>query len=216
MAINEAADALRDESRSRFDKWVAIYIAVLAVLLSVAAVQGENTAKDAAKANLDATNTWAFFQAKNLRRTHYMVAAEQLELRLMASPGPSASERRLIETQLADYRQRIARYTSDKERMEGLDELWVRGKELERVRDAALARDPYFDYAQALLQIAIVLGSVAIVTGGALPLWISAIIATAGVAALVNGQLMIVDFGPDAMAWIAQLQSALKESARPN
>ena len=50
-------------------------------------------------------------------------------------------------------------------RKEGLDELFVKGKALEAERDVALRKDPYFDWSQALLQIAIVLASVHLIIG---------------------------------------------------
>ena len=53
---------------------------------------------------------------------------------------------------------------SDGERGEGLDELFAKGRRLEAQRDEARRRGPYFDYGQALLQIAIVLASVAIIS----------------------------------------------------
>jgi hypothetical protein len=50
-----------------------------------------------------------------------------------------------------------------------------------------MRKDPYFDYGQALLQIAIVLASVAIITGGTSLLVFSGILAVGGVASMLNG-----------------------------
>jgi len=50
--------------------------------------------------------------------------------------------------------------TSEPETGEGLKELMAKVKALEAQRDRAMRKDPYFDYGQALLQIAIVLASV--------------------------------------------------------
>ena len=96
----------------------------------------------------------------------------------------------MITSALANYDKKIAIYTSDKKRNEGLDELWVRGKALEKVRDDALARGPYFDYGEAFLQIAIVLASVAIVTGGSGAVVLSVLIGGAGVASVANGMFL--------------------------
>jgi len=43
--------------------------------------------------------------------------------------------------------------------------LLVKAKQLEDARDLSLRKDPWFDYAEGLLQLAIVLTSVAIITG---------------------------------------------------
>ena len=56
----------------------------------------------------------------------------------------------------------MERYESEPETREGKKELMVRAKEHEELRDLAMRRDPWFDYAEGGLQIAIVLLSVSI------------------------------------------------------
>lgn len=188
--MSDIADKAKDSSHPNWGRWIGVYIGMLAVLLSIATMIGNNAEEDAAKANLDATNTWAFFQAKNIRREQFRIAAENMRLRVAENPEMAPAAKSMIKEGLARYDREIARYTSDKKRNEGLDELWARGKALEKVRDDALARGPYFDYGEAFLQIAIVLASVAIVTGGVGALALSVIIGVAGVASVANGLWM--------------------------
>ncbi len=187
MVMEELTDPNKDDGERRRAKWIGIYIAILAVLLAICNMGGNNAMKDAAKANLDATNLWAFFQAKNLRRTNYILWRDDLERQLTEKPEMTAELRQAIDKHLAEYKGRIAKFTSDKERNEGLDELFVRAKELEKVRDVALARDPYFDYGMAFLQIAIVMASVAIVTGGGLAIFLSIALGAIGSVFMING-----------------------------
>lgn len=191
MALDELAQGGGDSAERRRAQWIGIYIALLAVLLAICNMGGNNASKDAAKANLDATNLWAFFQAKNLRRTHYIMWRDDLERQLEAQPNLADDARQKIEANISDYKARIAKFTSDKKRNEGLDELWIRAKEFEQVRDAALKRDPYFDVGLAFLQIAIVLASVAIVTGGVVVIGLSMILGAAGTVFMINGFLML-------------------------
>lgn len=58
---------------------------------------------------------------------------------------------------------------------------------LESHRDLARKQDPFFDHGQALLQIAIVLASVAIVSGGRLALSISALLGLSGTLLTLQG-----------------------------
>lgn len=185
--ITEAASGGQADNRTR---WIGVYIAALAVLLSIATMIGQNAEKEAAKANLDATNLWAFFQAKNIRREQFRVAAENMRLKLAENPDLAPEARSMIKASLEKYDEKIARYTSDKKRNEGLDELWERAKSIEKTRDDLLARDPYFDYGEAFIQISIVLASVAIVTGGATALVLSVIIGAIGLVATANGVWM--------------------------
>lgn len=92
-----------------------------------------------------------------------------------------------IQGKLDEYRQLDKKLTTDAEKGEGLDELFIKAKALEDARDIALKRGPYFDYGQALLQIAIVLASVAIISGGNALLVVSVFFGLLGVAATAGG-----------------------------
>jgi hypothetical protein len=188
MDISDLAEA----KGNRRAKWIGVYVGVLAALLAVCTLGGDNAAKDATRANIEATNLWGFFQAKNIRRTAYTIAADDLELMVRSSSPMPAEARAAMEEKAKAYRDTVVRYTSDKKSNEGLDELFARGKEIEKERDLALARDPYFDGAQALLQIAIVLASVALITEANLLVWFSLVMAAAGSALMLNGFTLLV------------------------
>jgi hypothetical protein len=179
-------------SGSTRDKWIGVYIGILAVILAVVTTGGGNAAKEATLRNLEASNLWSFFQAKNMRRTSFVLAAEELELSLSTNPGWPTEIRSVVEAKVKSYRDQIARLTSEKATNEGLDELFQRAKAIEAARDIALRKDPYFDYAQAMLQISIVLASIAIVSGGNLLLVPSFLIGALGVALGLNGFLLAV------------------------
>lgn len=181
-----------DKSSRQRDRWIGVYIGTLAVVLAVCAMGGANAAKEAAHSNIEATNVWAFFQAKNMRRHVLRLQVDELELQL-ASDTAAPPLRRAIEEKIAAYKKFDQQLTSDPESNEGLDELFHRGKALEEQRDIALRRDPYFDWGEALLQIAIVLGGVAIISGGAKLITLSALVSVVGLAMTVNGFTLLVD-----------------------
>ena len=79
------------------------------------------------------------------------------------------------------------------ERNEGLDELFAKAKALEGQRNEAFKKDPYFDWAQVLLQIALVLASVCLVTGAVWLLYASAGLGFLGVVSMLNGMFLLVD-----------------------
>ena len=86
MSLDDAIERLKGDSDER-NRWVGVYIGVLAVVLAICNVGGANAAKDANRTNIEASNTWAFFQAKNIRRTAISLAADELELQLAAQPA---------------------------------------------------------------------------------------------------------------------------------
>jgi len=155
-------------------------------------VGGANAAKDATRTNIEAANTWAFFQAKNIRRTSTNLAADELELLLSAQPNMPAPARQAIEAKVKQYRADIERLTKDPEKGEGLDHLFEKGKALEAERDIALRKDPYFDWSQALLQIAIVLASVHLIIGNLMLLGLSGGLAALGVLLMLNGHTLAI------------------------
>lgn len=185
MALDDTAQqaAAKDEH----NKWVGVYIGVVAVLLAICNVGGANATKDAIHANIAAADTWAFFQAKNIRRNTIGVAADDLELMLASQPGMPEEAKKKFEDKIKDYRAQYQRLTTDPEKKEGLDELFARGKAQEADREVALRKDPYFDWSQALLQIAVVLASVHLIIGNLWLLGLSGGMAGLGVLLMLNG-----------------------------
>jgi hypothetical protein len=190
VSIDDVRDAFAD-SGSR-NKWIGVWVGVLAALLAVCVMGGDNAAKDANRANIDAANTWAFFQAKNIRRNDIRLAADQLELMLVAQVDLRPEARTAIEAKIKSYRDTAQLYSTDPKSGEGLDELFAKAKSIEADRDRALRKDPYFDFAQALLQIAIVLASVAIIAGTDLLVFLSLGVGALGTLLMLNGYTLAV------------------------
>ncbi len=191
MDVTEVAEIKPAENRQ--SKMIGVYIGVLAAILAICSLGGDNASKDAMRANIDATNLWAFFQAKNVRRTVYTTAADDLELAALANPGLTPEAQKAITTKVKEYRDRVTLFTSDKKTNEGLDELFAKGKDIEKERDIALRKDPYFDAAQAILQIAIVLASVALIAEVGLLVVFSLVLAVTGTGLMINGFLLLVE-----------------------
>jgi Domain of unknown function (DUF4337) len=174
------------------DKWIGVYIGVLAVLLAMCTMGGGNAAKDATRANIEATNTWNFFQAKNIRRDGIRRAAEELELQLIGNPNLPPVARAAYEKKIAEHRAYEKVLTSDPAKAEGLDEIFMKAKAIEAERDIAMRKDPYFDWGQALIQIGIVLASVCLITGSVPLLVMSAVSGALGTFAMLNGFTLLL------------------------
>jgi hypothetical protein len=186
MSFKDLAEAI-DSDKTQRDRLIAVYIGLLAVILAIASVGGGNATKDATARNIEASNTWAFFQAKNIRRHEIRLQISEFEVLLATQPALPEAARAMIEDKIANLRKDEARYTSEPETGEGTEELSARARDLEQQRNLAMAKDPYFDYGQALLQIAIVLASVAIITGGTALLILSGVLSALGTLLTLNG-----------------------------
>lgn len=166
------------------NKKIALLIAVLALVLAFSETLGNGAQTKALSDNIEASNLWAFFQAKTIRMTTVRTAAEQAALEL---PKAEGAGKEALEKQIKSWRDAGARYDSEPETNEGRKELMARAKAAESNRDRALAAYHHYEVASAAVQIAIVLASAEIVTGVAFLSWIAAGLGLVGIAFCVIG-----------------------------
>jgi hypothetical protein len=140
-----------------------------------------------------ASNFFNFYQAKNMRQTAFTLAADEIELDRLADPALPEASKQSLRKRLDDYKATIARYESEPATNEGKKELLARAKEHEELRDHALKQDPYFDYAEALLQIAIVLISVSIIASLPWLAFFGGAVGLLGVLLTINGFWLLVE-----------------------
>jgi hypothetical protein len=201
MDPSEAADTITEaaeegEGAARFRRNTAIFIGVLAMLLAITGLGGDNATTELVNTNILATDTWAFYQARNIRQTSTQLAADELDLMLKSNPALPTELRAEAERRLEAYLATVAYFESDPVerggRGEGKAELAVKARGYEAARDHAQAQDDNFDYAQAFFQIAIVLASVSIVALSRPLLGFSAILGLTATFLMINGFLLLV------------------------
>ncbi len=159
---------------------IALLIAVIALCLALSETLGKGAQTESISKNVEASNLWAFFQAKSIRRTVVQTAAEQSKLSL-GSAGDAAAKASL-QKQIDDWQKTAARYRSEPETGEGTQQLSERAKHAEEERDLATAKYHHFELASAAFQIGIVLASATIITGMIALAWISGLLTLAGIA----------------------------------
>lgn len=188
-----APDVTEDnQPSSKTNKRIALLIGVLALLLAFSEILGKNAEQDALSRNIEASNLWAFFQAKTIRGTTLRTAADAMEVELAGATDPAVRER--LQKRIDGWKATIARYDSEPETNEGRKELIVRAKAAEARRDISSARDDKYDIVSGLLQIAIVVASAAIITGVALLAWTGV-----GLGALGLALMVIAEVAPTAL-----------------
>lgn len=174
------------------NKRIALLIALLALVLAFSEIGGKNAEQEAVAKNIEASNLWAFFQAKTIRGTTVRTAAEALEVELAGITDETARQR--LSKRIESWKQTVARYDSEPETNEGRKELAARANATEAQRDIAAARDDKFDIASGLIQIAIVISSAAIITGVGLLAFTGALLGLVGIALMALAQ-----FAPTAL-----------------
>jgi hypothetical protein len=160
------------------NKKVALLIAVLALFLAISETLGKSAQTSAISSNIEASNLWAFFQAKTIRVTVLKTAADGYEANL-----PGIDNKKVLEmmgARVADWRASVARYESEPETGEGRKELATRARTAELKRDNSLSAYHYFELSSAVAQIAIVLASASVITGAVWLTWIASGLGVAG------------------------------------
>jgi hypothetical protein len=148
------------------NKKVALLISVLALFLAFSETMGKSAQTAALNSQIEASNLWNFFQAKNIRRTSTIIASEQTKL-IAAAADPA--QKAAIEKQVDEWNKTAARYRSEPEAAggqgEGTVELSRRAVEEQHHRDEYLAKYHHYEFASAAFQIGIVLASATVITG---------------------------------------------------
>jgi hypothetical protein len=140
--MSEAEDLVREGTegaRSGFDRQVAATMAVLAVLLAVDTLFGHRAHTEEILSQAKASDQWAYYQAKAIRRTTNDVAMQLAEA--LGAGSPTAIK-------AADgFNQSVQRY----ERESG--EIQKQAEELEHERDRRAAEAGRFDLAEIFFEI---------------------------------------------------------------
>ena len=164
MGAHESMEhAEHAEHASGSNKRIALLIAIIALCLALSETLGKGAQTESISKNVEASNLWAFFQAKSIRRTQIQTAAEQGKLTLAATTDEATKA--AISKQIDDWTKTAARYRSEPETGEGTEQLAKRAKDAEHQRDEATAKYHHYEIASAAFQIAIVLASATIITG---------------------------------------------------
>ena len=175
MEQAEHAEHVSGENRK-----IALLIAVIALFLALSETLGKGAQTESISKNVEASNLWAFFQAKSIRRTVVQVTSDQAKLSLGVMGDDAAKG--ALRKQIEEWQKTAARYRSEPETGEGTEQLAERAKHAEHERELAMARYHHYEIASAAFQIGIVLASASIITAMIALAWISGLLALAGIA----------------------------------
>lgn len=193
VETNEGAD-------EKFKSRAALVIGFMAMLLAITSLGGGNVLEDMIAHNIHASDTWAFYQAKTIRQTTVRTSADELEAEIKMNPNMPADARRFLESKVDDYRKTAERYDDEPDKSdptnplkgEGRKQLTARARDFEAQREIAQKKDPNFDFAEALFQIAIVLASVSILATSRRILLLAVFVGFAATLLMINGYFLML------------------------
>jgi hypothetical protein len=167
------------------NKKIALLIAVLALLLSFSETLGKSAQTEALDANVKSADTWAFYQAKDIRKTVVTTVADQTAL--LAANISDPAVKAALDKQMDAWRTAAAHYESDPKAGNGRKELAMQAKAQEEDRDLALAKYHHYELASAGFQVGIVLASATVITGIVALAWFAGALGVIGLALLALG-----------------------------
>ncbi len=177
---------LEEIKGSKFTRRAALVTAVFAVVLAIASLGGNHAMKEMLLAQQQASDQWAYYQAKSIREHLYksqrVMLGNQLDLLPQTLSPESAKKAKASIEALAGEESKFA---NDKKEIE------QEARKLEKERDINRSKDPYFEYAEVLLQIAIVMASVSIISASRAVFGFSVLVASLGALMCANGYLLI-------------------------
>ena len=147
----ELPEAHEMHQEYRYTLPVSLTISILAVLVAGAALLSHRAHTEELLRQSQATDQWAYYQAKNIRWHEVQSIAD-----LLGALAPQDKEKTAAVRE--KYLKEVERYEGDK------DEISDKAKELEKERDLISRRADRFDGGEALLEVGLVICSITLLT----------------------------------------------------
>src|SRR5579872_7107089 len=141
---------------------VGIMIAIMAAGLAFTEMASRNADTDVVRGTIEATDTWAFYQAKTIRAAMLRADARALSLQTTGRPEVNTAE---VAKTVADWETTAAHEDSEPSTGEGRKELALKAQAIEKHRDDRAAAKESYEMASGALELGILLASTSIVTG---------------------------------------------------
>jgi hypothetical protein len=179
---------MAEEKKERWLSWLALTTVVFAVGATLATFKGGSYSTRALLSQTQASDQWAYFQAKSIKGNLYTLQKEQLELQLgVLGPAVPAGVRTAYEGRIAACAEKVQKYEQEQAQIK------AEAEALERNRDLCKRHQAAFGVAVILLQITILLSSVAALLKRR-PLWYAALaIGSVGMVQFANGFLLFFE-----------------------
>jgi len=158
---------------------VSITISILAVLVAAVTLLGHRAHTEELLLQAKASDQWAYYQAKNIRLRELQSFADLLGVVATQDKDKAAEIRE-------KYAKEVERYGGDKE------DISKEAKELEKERNLYQKRADHFDAGEGILEFALIICSLTLLTNKKLFWFSGIIIGAAGVIVALTGFLVHV------------------------
>ncbi|MEO5356759.1 MAG: DUF4337 domain-containing protein [Nitrospirae bacterium YQR-1] len=178
---------MADEKKEPWLNYLAMTTVLFAVLATLSTFKGGNYSTKSLLFQSQASDQWAYFQAKSIKSYLYEGQKDRYETELNFSESElSASGIKHYNEKIAFFGEKIKKYDSEKAAIS------AEAKKLEKLREDAQQHSRAFGMAIIFLQIAILIGSISALMKKK-SLWlVSIVIGSAGILYFINGFLLFL------------------------
>ena len=175
---------MSEEKKEAWLNRMALATVVLAVCATLSTFKGGGYSTQSVINQAQASDQWAFYQAKSTKQHLYQLQLEQLQLQKMLVPADNPAAE-AFEKRLAEYRQHVQTYETERREIE------QKARALEAERDDAKRHGRPFGLAVIFLQVAILLNSIAGLMKRKQIWWAALPVGTVGVVLFADGFLSL-------------------------
>ena len=176
---------MAEDKKDPWLNYLALTTIILAVCATLSTFKGGGFSTRSVMSQTQASDQWAFYQAKSIKGSLAEMQKDKLDLELLALGSKAAPAlRESYEAKSADYTRKIAKYEGEKAKIE------QDAKKLESVRDDAQKHSQAFGIAVIFLQIAILLSSIAALIKKKIIWFLGVLVGIAGIVYFINGFLL--------------------------
>ena len=181
---------VKEHAKDKFRSGAAVWVAILAACMAIRGLGGEDAKDEMIAKNIETSDAWAHYQAKDVRQATYKVAADALSAEIKYG-GYSGDRLADAQKRLKKLQDSIQHYENDPTAKGvgsgGKAQLMAQATELQEKRERFEHKNKSFDYAEMVYQLGLVLASVSILTTSRKLLIASIILGAIGAILTLNG-----------------------------
>ena|ERR1035437_6777305 len=174
---------MAEEKKEPWLNRMALVTAILAVCATLSTFKGGGYSTQSVISQTQASDQWAFYQAKSTKQHLHELQVEQFRLQAMTLPEKSPAVAAYAK-KTDEYLAEIERYKAEKKEIE------AKAQELEKQRDEAKRHGKPFGMAVIFLQVAILLNSIASLMKAKKIWWTALPVGLVGLVFFTNGFLL--------------------------
>jgi len=173
-----------EEKKEPWLNYLALTTVIFAVAATLSTFKGGGYSTKSVLSQAQASDQWAFYQAKSIKGNLYQVQLEQIKLQALLDSGATPAKAQTYKDAIANFEKKVDKYEKEKA------DIQQKALELENLRDDYQKHGAPFGLAVILLQIAILISSIAALLKRKVLWYLAMPVGLLGIVYFVNGFLL--------------------------